>query len=97
MSIDRTTRPCLTGSELEALRDYQRDDEYRAIDWKATARRQKPITREYQQGRNQTVLWRERLARELGEAGALVLHVSPRKLTLSLINRYLHIKAQRLL
>ena len=45
----------------------------------------------------EAVLWRERLARELGEAGALVLHVSPRKLTLSLINRYLHIKAQRLL
>ena len=45
----------------------------------------------------EAILWRERLARELGEAGALTLHVSPRKLTLSLINRYLHIKAQRLL
>jgi hypothetical protein len=40
----------------EALRDYKRDDDYRAIDWKATARRQKLITREYQQERNQSVL-----------------------------------------
>jgi hypothetical protein len=35
--------------------------------------------------------------RELEEAGALVLHVSPRKLTPALINRYLRVKAQRLL
>lgn len=43
-------------NEFEALRDYQRDDDYRAIDWKATARRQKLITREYQQERNQSVV-----------------------------------------
>ena len=30
---------------------------YRAIDWKATARRQKLITRECQQERNQSVVW----------------------------------------
>src|SRR4029079_19741148 len=35
-------------SEFERLRDYARDDEYRALDWKATARRQKLISREYQ-------------------------------------------------
>jgi uncharacterized protein (DUF58 family) len=45
----------------------------------------------------EAILWRDRLVRDLQEAGALVLHVSPRKLTLALINRYLHIKAQRLL
>lgn len=44
----------------------------------------------------EAILWRDRLVRDLQEAGALVLHVSPRKLTLSLINRYLRIKAQRL-
>jgi hypothetical protein len=44
-----------------------------------------------------TILGRERLARDLQEAGALVLHVAPRRLTLSLINRHLRIKAQRLL
>jgi hypothetical protein len=45
----------------------------------------------------EAILWRDRLVRDLQEAGALVMHVSTRKLTPSLINRYLHIKAQRLL
>jgi uncharacterized protein (DUF58 family) len=45
----------------------------------------------------EAILWRDHLVRELQEAGALVLHVSPRKLTPALINRYLRIKAQRLL
>jgi uncharacterized protein (DUF58 family) len=52
----RTVRLRGGENEFEALRDYQRDDEFRAIDWKATARRQKLITREYQQERNQSVL-----------------------------------------
>ena len=52
----RTVRLRGGENEFEALRDYQRDDDYRAIDWKATARRQKLITREYQQERNQSVL-----------------------------------------
>jgi uncharacterized protein (DUF58 family) len=45
----------------------------------------------------EAILRRDRLVRDLRETGALVLHVSPRKLTPTLINRYLHIKAQRLL
>jgi uncharacterized protein (DUF58 family) len=52
----RTVRLRGGENEFEALRDYQRDDEFRAIDWKATARRQKLIAREYQQERNQSVL-----------------------------------------
>jgi len=52
----RTVRLRGGENEFEALRDYQRDDEYRAIDWKATARRQKLIAREYQQERNQSVM-----------------------------------------
>ena len=52
----RTVRLRGGENEFEALRDYQRDDDYRAIDWKATARRQKLIAREYQQERNQSVL-----------------------------------------
>lgn len=52
----RTVRLRGGENEFEALRDYQRDDEYRSIDWKATARRGKLITREYQQERNQSVL-----------------------------------------
>jgi uncharacterized protein (DUF58 family) len=43
-------------NEFERLRDYGRDDEYRNIDWKATARRGRLIVREYQQERNQTVV-----------------------------------------
>jgi hypothetical protein len=39
----------------------------------------------------------DRLVRDLQEAGALVLHVSSRKLTPQVINRYLRIKAERLL
>jgi uncharacterized protein (DUF58 family) len=45
----------------------------------------------------EAIAWRERLVRELQAAGALVLHVSPQKLTPALINRYLRIKAERLL
>jgi uncharacterized protein (DUF58 family) len=42
-------------SEFARLRDYTRDDEYRAIDWKATARRQRLTSREYQLESNQSV------------------------------------------
>ena len=44
-------------SEFERLRDYLKDDEFRSIDWKATARRQKLIAREYQLERNQNILF----------------------------------------
>jgi uncharacterized protein (DUF58 family) len=43
-------------NEFERLREYNRDDEFRDIDWKATARRDRLIVREYQQERNQTVV-----------------------------------------
>ncbi len=35
------------GSHFELLRDYNKGDEYSRIDWKATARKGKPITRVY--------------------------------------------------
>lgn len=44
------------GSELESLREYVSQDPLRAIDWKATARRHRPVTRLYQPERSQT-LW----------------------------------------
>lgn len=44
-------------SEFARLRDYTPDDEYRSIDWKATARRQKLVAREYQLESNQQVLF----------------------------------------
>ncbi len=44
-------------SEFSRLREYTRDDEYRALDWKATARRQRLIAREYQLESNQNVIF----------------------------------------
>lgn len=44
------------GSEFEQLRDYTRDDDYKRINWKATARRRKPITMEYQIERSQNIM-----------------------------------------
>lgn len=45
-----------TGREFESLRDYVPDDEFRRIDWKATARRGRLISREYQIERSQNVI-----------------------------------------
>ena len=44
------------GTEFDALRDYSVDDEFRRMDWAATARARKPIVRTYRAERNQTVL-----------------------------------------
>ena len=44
------------GAEFESLREYTPDDEFRRIDWKATARRGKPIVRDYQTERSQNVV-----------------------------------------
>jgi uncharacterized protein (DUF58 family) len=44
-------------SEFERLREYRRGDEFRSIDWKATARRQKLISREYQLESNQNLMF----------------------------------------
>jgi uncharacterized protein (DUF58 family) len=44
------------GTEFERLRDYLPDDEYRRINWKATARRHRPVTTEYQTERSQNVV-----------------------------------------
>lgn len=44
------------GREFAGLRAYVPGDDFRAIDWKATARRGSPVAREFQPERNQT-LW----------------------------------------
>ncbi len=44
------------GTEFERLREYRPDDEYRRINWKATARRHRPITVEYQTERSQQIV-----------------------------------------
>jgi uncharacterized protein (DUF58 family) len=43
------------GTEFERIRDYTPDDEYRQIDWKATARRHRPMTRVYEVERSQNI------------------------------------------
>jgi len=45
-----------SGTEFERLRDYTPDDEFRRINWKATARRNKLITVEYETERSQQVV-----------------------------------------
>lgn len=44
------------GTAFESLRDYTPDDPYRFINWKATARRGKPISTDYEPERNQRVV-----------------------------------------
>jgi uncharacterized protein (DUF58 family) len=44
------------GTEFDQLRDYGIDDEFRRVDWAATARTGKPIVRTYRSERNQTVV-----------------------------------------
>lgn len=44
------------GSEFARLRDYSQGDSVRDVDWKATARRGKPVTRVMESERSQTVL-----------------------------------------
>ena len=45
------------GSDFEQLREYRRDDSTRHIDWKATARLRKPIVREFQDERDQQIVF----------------------------------------
>ncbi len=52
----RAARARGEGTEFESLREYVPDDSFRDIDWKATARRGAPITRQFQAERNQTLI-----------------------------------------
>jgi uncharacterized protein (DUF58 family) len=44
------------GTVFESLRDYSTEDDIRWLDWKATARRQQPITRNYEVERHQNIM-----------------------------------------
>jgi uncharacterized protein (DUF58 family) len=44
------------GSEFARLRDYAQGDSVREVDWKATARRSRPVTRVFESERSQTLL-----------------------------------------
>lgn len=52
----RSQRYAGAGTEFESLRDYQADDDYRDIDWKATARRGRPVVRRFEVERSQTIV-----------------------------------------
>lgn len=45
------------GTDFRQLREYRQGDSQRSIDWKATSRLQKPISREYQEERDQQVVF----------------------------------------
>lgn len=46
-----------TGLEFQQLRDYRQDDSPRQIDWKASARSRKLISREYEDERDQQIVF----------------------------------------
>jgi uncharacterized protein (DUF58 family) len=52
----RRSRARGLGTEFESLREYGKGDDYRKIDWKASARRGKLVVRQYEQERNQVVI-----------------------------------------
>ncbi len=52
----RAARIFGTGTEFERLREYNTDDEFRRINWKATARRGKPIAAEFETERSQYIM-----------------------------------------
>ncbi len=52
----RSIRRLGVGRQFESLREWVPGDDTRLIDWKATARRRKPITREFEEERRQQVL-----------------------------------------
>ncbi len=53
----RKTRRVGTDNEFERLRDYSRDDNYRHIDWRSTARRRKLTVRQFQNDQSQRVIF----------------------------------------
>lgn len=52
----RSARALGGGSDFDQLREYGPDDEFRRIDWAATARSARPIVRTYRAERNQRVV-----------------------------------------
>lgn len=53
----RHSRRVGTDNEFERLRDYSSDDQFRAIDWRATARRLKLTVRDHQSNQSQRVVF----------------------------------------
>lgn len=53
----RRTRKAGQDNDFERLRDYQQDDNYKHIDWRSTARRQKLTVRQFQTDQSQRVIF----------------------------------------
>jgi uncharacterized protein (DUF58 family) len=53
----RRTRKIGTDNEFERLRDYTRDDNYKHIDWRSTARRSKLTVKDFQANQSQRLLF----------------------------------------
>lgn len=66
------------GTDFKQLADYQPGDEVRRVDWKATLRHGRPVVREYQDERDQCVLFvldcGRRMRADEGEADAAGSH-----------------------
>ena len=56
-SASRATRSAAIGTDFKQLADYRPGDSIRHIDWKATLRHGKPIVREYQDERDQRIVF----------------------------------------
>lgn len=53
----RRSRRIGTDNEFERLRDYSSDDQFKAIDWRATARRLKLTVRDHQSNQSQRIVF----------------------------------------
>lgn len=53
----RRTRKVGQDNDFERLRDYTRDDNYKHIDWRSTARRRKLTVREFQTSQSQRIIF----------------------------------------
>ncbi|MDR1492324.1 MAG: DUF58 domain-containing protein [Planctomycetaceae bacterium] len=62
-------------NDFERLRDYQLDDQYKFIDWTATARRQKLTVKDFQTSRSQRIMF-------LVDCGRMMTNICDGKLTL---------------
>ena len=62
-------------TEFERLRPYSRGDEMRHVDWRASARRDDLVVRQYQAESNQNVVFALDLGRAMrGESGSVTSH-----------------------
>lgn len=70
----RMTRLHGKGSAFDRLREYRREDEFRSIDWKASARQESLIAREYTIERNQTIVLAVDSGRSMCHAEGVATH-----------------------